>query len=77
MAKPRVSLADLLVFLKGVPLLAGLDDKALATLANVCHIEHAPKDSVIFSRGEPAQAVYIVRSGVVAEFAGGPMNLRL
>jgi len=77
MAKPRVAQTDLLVFLKRVALLAGLDDKVLASLASVCHIEHAPKDAVIFSRGEPAQAVYIVQSGVVAEFAGGPNELEI
>jgi CRP-like cAMP-binding protein len=77
MAKPRVSQTDLLIFLKRVPLLAELDDKVLATLASVCRIEYAPKDSVIFSRGEPALAMYIVRSGVVAEFAGGPNELEI
>jgi CRP-like cAMP-binding protein len=77
MAKPRVSPADLLVFLKRVPLLSGLDDRALAIVASACRIEHAPKDAVIFSRGDPAQVLYIIRSGVVAEFAGGPNELEI
>ena len=77
MAKPRVSATDLLLFLKRVPLLVGLNDAALAPLASACRIEHVPKDSVIFSRGDPAEAMYIVRSGIVAEFAGGPNELEI
>jgi CRP/FNR family transcriptional regulator, cyclic AMP receptor protein len=77
MAKLHVSTTDLLLFLKRVPLLAGLNDAALATLARACRVEHVPQDSVIFSRGDPAEAVYIVRSGIVAEFAGGPNELEI
>ena len=77
MAKPRVSPTDLLSFLTRVPLLAGLNDTALAALARACNLDQVPKDSVIFTRGDPAEAVHIVRSGIVAEFAGGPNELEI
>lgn len=77
MAKPRVSSLELIAFLKRVPLLAGLDEAMLIQVAQVCHIKSVPADAVIFSRGDPAQAVYLVRSGIIAEFAGGPNNLEI
>ena len=77
MSKPRVSETELLVLLKRTPLLAGLNDRVLAVLAKSCRIEPIPKDAVVFSRGDPAQAVFIVRSGIVAEFAGGPNELEI
>jgi CRP/FNR family transcriptional regulator, cyclic AMP receptor protein len=77
MPQARVSPADLLSFLKQVPLLAELDDATLTELAHVCRVERVAKDAVIFSRGDPTEAVYIIRSGTVAEYAGGPNELEI
>jgi CRP-like cAMP-binding protein len=61
---------ELLAFLKNVALLAGLSEVSLARMAGLCHVKNAPRGFVIFSRGDLAEAFYLVRAGLIAEFAG-------
>lgn len=63
---------ELLSFLKTVPLLVGLNEPSLAGLAPYCRLKFAPRGNVIFTRGDPAEALYIMKSGMIAEFAGSP-----
>ncbi|MFM1651640.1 Crp/Fnr family transcriptional regulator [Brevibacillus sp. B_LB10_24] len=77
MTEPRSSSNELHAFLKRVPLLDGIDDSSLAVLAANCRIKHVPKDNIIFSQGDPADAVYIVRSGSVAEYFSGSNDLEI
>jgi CRP/FNR family transcriptional regulator, cyclic AMP receptor protein len=62
----------ILPFLKSVPLFAGLSEASLANLVQSCRLKSVPRGNVIFSRGDPAEALYILRSGLIAEFAGSP-----
>ncbi len=53
-------------FLRGVPLFSGLDDPALAALAQFTALKRVPKGFVLFTEQEEGNAAYIVRSGSVA-----------
>ena len=44
----------------------------MAGLAEHSHLLIAPKDFLIFSQGEPAEAAYIVRSGMISIFLSNP-----
>jgi CRP/FNR family transcriptional regulator, cyclic AMP receptor protein len=54
-----------LPFLKRVPLFSGLDEAALALLARVSRTRQLPKGYVLFSRDDPGDAAYVVRSGCI------------
>ena len=53
-------------FLTRVPLFAVLDVGILDRLAQACRIQQAPKGTVFFLQADPAEAVYVVRSGSVS-----------
>jgi CRP/FNR family transcriptional regulator, cyclic AMP receptor protein len=53
-------------FLGSLPLFAGLNNAHLAALAQGCSIKHVAPGAYIFLQGEPAEALFVVRSGSVA-----------
>ncbi len=57
---------ELKLFLRQVPLFAGLDEAALDDLARVSYIRRVPKGCVVFNLGDEGNAAYIVRSGSIA-----------
>ena len=63
-------LATKIDFLRRVPVLAGLDDELLSTLAAAAQTVSVAAGEWIFREGEHAHSVYVVRSGrleVIAE----------
>jgi len=59
-------------FLGSLPLFAGLSKTRLAALALECHIKRASRGSYLFFQGDPADALYVVRSGSVAILLSSP-----
>lgn len=59
-----------------VPLFAKLDALSISRIANLLRARAVPAQTVIFRRGEPADAMYFISSGVV-EVDGRPEPLRL
>ncbi len=57
---------DTIYLLKQTPLFARLGLEQLEPVARVCRPESRPAQTVIFSEGTPAQALYIIRSGSVS-----------
>lgn len=62
-ARPSAARVD---YLKRVPILANLDPSILATLAETTCLQHYHKDQIIFYRGDPGNAMYVLVSGSVA-----------
>ena len=58
--------SDLFTFLKRVPLLADLNDAALAMLARVSRTRKIPKGATLFDQDDEGDAAYIVRAGSIA-----------
>jgi CRP/FNR family cyclic AMP-dependent transcriptional regulator len=54
-----------------VPLLAGLDARALETLATEARMRTYPKGCVIFWEGDPGDAFYLLLAGAVKVFRAG------
>jgi CRP-like cAMP-binding protein len=50
-------------FLAGLPLFAGLSRTRLAAMAQECRFRRVPRGSYLFFQGDPADALYVVRSG--------------
>ena len=73
----RFSTTEILLFLKEVPMLAELDVETLEILAMGCHVKRVKRGHVVFRRGDSSKAVYLVQSGSIAEFAGGPNELEM
>ena len=59
-------------FLRGIALFAELDDEQLGRLAGSLQEEHHPAYQLIFREGDPVDAFYIVRSGLVTVFRDEP-----
>jgi CRP/FNR family transcriptional regulator, cyclic AMP receptor protein len=59
-------------FLRGIALFAELDDEQLGRLADSLQEEHHPAYQLIFREGDPVDAFYIVRSGMVTVFRDEP-----
>jgi CRP/FNR family transcriptional regulator, cyclic AMP receptor protein len=53
-------------YLTRVPILANLDPRILATLAETTCLQHYHKDQIIFYRGDPGNAMYVLVGGSVA-----------
>jgi CRP-like cAMP-binding protein len=68
----RRSAPDLAQFLQGVPLFAGLAEGALAALARASQVWRVSKGKTLFSQTDPAEAVYVVRSGRIAILLSTP-----
>jgi len=59
-------------FLRGVPLFAGLGERALASLARAGRIRQLARGQTLFNQGDPADAFYVVRSGCIALLLDSP-----
>ena len=59
-------------FLTGVPLFAGLSEARLAALARECSLHRVPRGAYLFFQGDPADALYVVRSGSFAILLSSP-----
>jgi len=59
-------------FLGSLPLFAGLNKMRLAALARECTVKRVPRGSYLFFQGDPADALYVVRSGSVAILLSSP-----
>ena len=68
----RRSASELIPFLRSVPLLAGSGDPAITALARASRIWRVPKGQVLFQQMDPAEALYVVRSGCIAILLGSP-----
>jgi CRP-like cAMP-binding protein len=55
-------------FLRGITLFKELDDEQLARLAALVLVEHHPAYELIFREGDPVDAFYIVKEGLVTVF---------
>jgi CRP-like cAMP-binding protein len=66
-------------FLHHVPVLAGLNDAAIACLAGLGREETFPPDTVIIGEGELGNRVYFLRAGhaTVVKGYGGPWPVEL
>ena len=53
-----------------MPLFADLNDRALTALARASRAWRVPKGKTLFNQSDPAEAVYVVRSGCVAILLG-------
>ena len=60
-ARPQMTLESL----RSVPLFASLDDEAARTLRGLLELELRPAGSVLFRRGEPGGAMYLIEGGRV------------
>lgn len=58
--------AELIPFLKTVPLFADLSDPALAVIASVARLKRISKNVTIFDKDDPGDAAYVVRKGTIA-----------
>jgi CRP/FNR family transcriptional regulator, cyclic AMP receptor protein len=65
----RRSVSD---FLAGVSLFAGLGEARLAALARECSIQRVARGAYLFFQGDPADALYVVRSGSFALLLSSP-----
>jgi len=59
-------------FLEGMPLFGGMSGTSLLTLARAGKFMQVKKEQVIFFQSDPAEKVYIVRSGLVSIVLGSP-----
>lgn len=57
--------AEVVAFLRSVPLFAGLEAAAITRLAQAGHFSSVPKNFVIFSQTDPAESAFVVRSGQI------------
>jgi CRP/FNR family cyclic AMP-dependent transcriptional regulator len=62
----RPATADLIAFLRHVPLFADLDEAALRVLARVARLKTLPRHTFLFHQDDPGDAAYVVRTGEVA-----------
>src|ERR687883_670865 len=68
----RTPAAVISPLLRRVPLFAELNEAALTAFACVCHVKRLPKGYVLFHRGDPAAAAYVVRAGAIAMVVSTP-----
>jgi len=68
MQGPRAARASVarVDYLKRVPILANLDPRILAALAETTYLHHYRKGQIIFYRGDPGSAMYVIVGGAVA-----------
>jgi CRP/FNR family cyclic AMP-dependent transcriptional regulator len=59
-------------FLGSLPLFASLSGTRRLALAGECSIQRAPRGSYLFFQGDPADALYVVRSGSFAILLSNP-----
>lgn len=56
---------DKAAFLRRVPIFGMVDSRHLKTLAEITHHQHYRKGQIIFYRGDPGNAMYLLLSGAV------------
>ncbi len=56
---------DTVKYLKGCPLFADLDESYLAEIAHLVRDRQYAKGSLVFIEGEPGEAIYILKKGLV------------
>jgi CRP/FNR family transcriptional regulator, cyclic AMP receptor protein len=66
---PRTAIRD---FLGSLPLFAGLSEARLAALAQECRLKRVARGSFLFLQEDPADALYVVRSGSFAILLSSP-----
>lgn len=66
--KRIMTFSEIMGFLKMVPLLEHVPEKALAVLASDMTIKHFRKGDIVFRNEDPALVVYFVIDGYVSEF---------
>jgi CRP/FNR family cyclic AMP-dependent transcriptional regulator len=66
MKTPADPLPDAMAFLEGMPLFAGLGEASLLALARAGKFARVEKGQFIFFKSDPAEKVYLVRSGLVS-----------
>ncbi len=66
MEDQTTSNAGILQFLRSLPMLEGVSQSSLVTLARVSRLKLAPKGTFIFFQSDPADAVYLLWRGAVA-----------
>ena len=57
---------EALKFLRGLPLFATLDEKALQLLAQACKFQRAEKGTILFYQSDPSECAYVVQQGDVS-----------
>jgi len=62
-------------FLRSVLLFRSLDDGTVCTIAASCSLRKVQKGRAIFRMGDPADAIYLVKSGKVAQYPSGLSEL--
>jgi CRP/FNR family transcriptional regulator, cyclic AMP receptor protein len=62
---PDTRAAELVTFLRRVPLFEGLSDAALLLLARVARSKTFPRHAYVFYQDDPGDAAYLVRSGSI------------
>lgn len=70
MVSPLVD-AQLQQFLAEIPLFASLAEKQLAEIVRECRRRLLPKGSILFFQNDPADGLYVVRSGSVSIHVAG------
>src|ERR1700687_5140206 len=62
----RTPAPDLMLFLQRGRLFSGLHETALQRLASAGRLRRVPAGQVLFSQGEPGEAVFVVQAGRIA-----------
>ena len=57
---------EALKFLRGLPLFATLDEKALQLLAQACKFQRAEKGTILFYQSDPSECAYVVQQGDIS-----------
>jgi CRP-like cAMP-binding protein len=71
-----VSEAETVERLRGVPLLAALDDQALERIADLATGFDVPAGHVLAEHGQPGSGMFVITEGaVVVELPSGPIEL--
>ena len=53
------------MIVKEIDLLRGIDPEVMEAIANICSEEEYNKDTVLFEKGEEAEALYILEQGTL------------
>jgi len=69
--------ASLITLLRGTALFNGVEDEALARLADASRLRKLPKGQMLFSQGDPADAFYVVCSGCIYLLLDSPNGREL
>ncbi len=59
-------------YLSSIPLFEGISERALALFAQSSHVRWVEKGETLFTQTDPADTVYIVRSGCISLFLATP-----